>query len=263
MQNLFFVTHNFLNRKISRFSAALFLAATLAALAGCGSGEALPSPPPPAPPGSAPTAATIQLLTSDTQIESSGTKTVDLTAVVLSSSKQAVSGRTVTFSAPPAPETAFINNISGSGISDSNGLVTAKLNLGNNKLPRSIAVSATADSATDSSSIRVTGTTLTPSGNTSLALNNTTTLNYILKDSASVGIAGIKITLTSSAGNAMCLRASANTSCTPTAATVSGTTDSSGQLVADIKATQTISPDTITATVTGLTDMIPVPPVPI
>lgn len=38
MQNLLFNTQSLLNREISRFSASLFLAATLVALAGCGSG---------------------------------------------------------------------------------------------------------------------------------------------------------------------------------------------------------------------------------
>jgi len=38
VQNLFFLARNFLNQDISRFSASLYLAASLAVLAGCGSG---------------------------------------------------------------------------------------------------------------------------------------------------------------------------------------------------------------------------------
>ena len=261
MQNFLFVTQNTLNRKVSGFLAWLVLAAGLAVLAGCGSGQAIPSVPPPAPPGTAPTAATLQLLTSNTQIDSSGTTTVDLTAVVLSSTKQAVSGRTVTFSAPPSPETAFINNISGSGVSDSNGLVTAKLNLGGNKLNRNILVSATADSASATNSVVVNGTTLSVTGNTSIALGNVTTLIYTLKDSASTGIPSISLTVKSTDGNPVCVRASAAVAGSPcpsgAAATVTSTTNGAGQLIVDVVAN--LAPgnsDTLTASINdALTNM--------
>lgn len=257
MQKLFLGTQNLLNREISRFSASLFLAATLAVLAGCGSGQAPagPAAPPTVDPLTGPAVASIQLLVGNTQIDSSGTKSVDLTAVVLSATKEVLPGKSVSFSAPALPETAYIDSRSGSGVSDASGVVTAKLNLGGNKLPRDIAISATAESATSSNSVRVTGTTLTVSGNTSLAFNNTTTLVYTLKDSAANGIAGITLSLQSAAGNFICVKASAGASCTPSAATITGTTDSSGQLLADVKAAQTNTSDTITATVSGLTDM--------
>lgn len=45
MQNFLFVTQNALSRKLSGFSAWLVLAAALAVLAGCGSGQAIPSVP--------------------------------------------------------------------------------------------------------------------------------------------------------------------------------------------------------------------------
>ncbi len=45
MQNFLFVTQNMLNRKISGFAAWLTLAAALAVLVGCGSGQAIPSVP--------------------------------------------------------------------------------------------------------------------------------------------------------------------------------------------------------------------------
>lgn len=166
------------------------------------------------------------------------------------------------FSAPASPETAFINNVSGTtGLSDANGIVTAKLNLGGNKLNRNIAISATADAASDTNSVRVTGTTLSVSGSTSLSLNKTATLTYTLSDSAANGIAGITLSLASTAANPLCVRASASASCTPSAAKVTGKTNSSGQLTVDLLANQTISPsdstDTVTASVTGLTDMDP------
>jgi len=55
VQNLFFVTQNLLSREISRFSASLVLAATVAVLAGCGSGQAIPSVPSSTPAATTPT----------------------------------------------------------------------------------------------------------------------------------------------------------------------------------------------------------------
>ena len=268
MQNLYFVTQSLLDRKISRLSAGLLLAAMLAALAGCGSGQAIPQVFPT--PGStttggttaAPTVASVQLLANNTQLASSGTTTVDLTAVVLSATKQVIPGKTVTFSAPASPETAFINNVGGavSGVSDANGTVTAKLNLGGNKLNRSIAISAIADSIAGTNSVNVTGTTLTVSGNTSLASGSTTTLTYSLKDSAGTGIPNISLTVTSTAGNAVCVRtsaASAGAACpAPTATTATGTTDASGQLIVDVNITAVATSDKVDAVINDpLTNM--------
>lgn len=239
MQNLFFVTQTLLNRKISGFAAWLTLAAALAALAGCGSGQAIPSVPPPAPvtPGTGPDVASIQLLVSSTQIPSSGTNTLDLTAIVLSSNKQTISGKTVTFSTGSDP-TAFINNISAGGVSDSNGVVTAKLNLGGNKVNRTITLTATSGTVSASNSVDVTGTTITVSGNGSLAFNATTTLTFSLKDSAGNALSNTAVKITSQTGNAIAL--------TPS----SGVTNSSGQVTATITATAAGN-DVITASAAG------------
>jgi hypothetical protein len=191
-----------LKRDISRFSASLCLAAALAALAGCGSGQAPagPAAPPVVDPITGPAVSTIQLLASNTQIPSSGATTVDLTAVVLSSTKQTLSGKKVTFSTG-TDSTAFVNNVSTSGVSDANGVVTAKLNLGANKTNRTIAVSAMADAATASNNIDVTGTTVSISGNSSLAFTASTELNISVKDSAGIPLSGALVSVTSVNGN--------------------------------------------------------------
>ncbi len=235
-------TKNFLGLGFSRFSASLFLAATLAVVAGCGSGGAgngssggAATPADTTPPEA--TGASIQLLASSPQMPSAGgdTNTVDLTAVVLSTDKQAVSGRAVTFSSA-TDSSAFINNISGGGVSDANGLVTAKLNLGTNKANRTIVVSAKADSATAANGVDVTGTTLTISGNSSLALNATTTLTFTVKDSAQIPLPGITVTVASQAGNAV--------------APATGVTNNSGQITAVVTGS-VAGNDTITATAAG------------
>ena len=237
MQN--YSTQGFFGQAISRFSTPLFLAAALAILAGCGSGQSIPTVPlgTPASASTGPAAATIQLLASSTQMPSSGATTVDLTAIVLSATKQTISGKTVAFSTG-TDTSAFINNISASGVSDANGVVTAKLNLGSNKANRTIPISATvtADSAITTNSVDVTGTTMTISGSSSLAFGASTTLTFSLKDSAGTALQGMTVTIASQNGN--------------TVAQASTTSNSSGQVTAVLTATKTGN-DTITATAAG------------
>jgi hypothetical protein len=227
-------SRNCLGQEFSRRSASLFLAATLAVLAGCGSGSTVSSASGTGststggttgttPGATATAAATVQLLVSSPQIPSSGATTVDLTAVVLSASKQTVSGRTVTFS-PGADTTAFISDVS--GVSDAGGVVTAKLNLGVNKVNRTIAVTATADAATATNSIDVIGTAITVSGNGSVAFGAATTLTFSLKDSAGTPLQGVTLSLTSQTGNTIVM--------TP----ATGVTNSSGQISAVITASK-------------------------
>jgi hypothetical protein len=166
---------------------------------------------------------------------SSGTTTVDLTAIAVDASGQAISGVTITLSTGTDPS-AFISNISGGGVSDANGTVTAKLNLGFNKGNRLISVSASAQGATASAGVDVTGTAITVSGNSSLAFGARTTLTFSVKDSAGVALPGFLMTLASAAGNGI--------------SPASGTTNSAGQLVAVVTANVGGS-DTITATAAG------------
>lgn len=248
MQN--YLTQNYLGREISRISALLFLAITLSVLAGCGSGggggpdaagAAAAATPPgtPATPGTP--AATIQLLASSPQMPSSGASTVDLTAVALSATKQVVSGRTVTFSTGADP-TAFVDSISagGTGVSDANGIVTAKLHVGSNKSDRTIVLTASADAATATNSVDVAGTAITISGNSSLAFGAITTLTFTVKDSAGTALNLTTVSVASQTGNTVVL--------TP----ASGITSGSGQITATITATKP-GADVITATAAGAT----------
>lgn len=218
----------------------VLLAAMLAVLAGCGGGSpASTSPTTTTPPVA--TAAIVQLLVSSPQMASSGATPIDLTAVVLSASSQAVAERTVTFSVG-ADSTAFINNISAAGVSDANGLVTAKLNLGANKTNRSISLTATADGATGSNGVEVTGTTITVSGSSSLSFGATTTLTFTVKDSAGVGIPFVPVAVCPSLGNTIVPNTSSNC--------ITSTTNGAGQITADVRAATTGS---VTATAAGAT----------
>ena len=191
------------------------------------------------PPGQGTVGATgtrIQLLVSNPQLPSSGTTTVDLTAVVLDASGQAIAGTAVTLSTGTDPS-AFVSAVSGGGLTDTNGAVTAKLNLGANKSNRTITITAsTPDGATISNTVGVTGTAITISGNSSLALGAATTLTFALKDSAGVPIPNATMTFSSQTGNSI--------------APASTITDASGQITAVVTATQPAN-DVITASAAG------------
>lgn len=235
MQNLFSLTQNLFSREIPRISAAFFLAA---ALAGCGSGQHIRTPSPPVDdPVTGPAVASIQLLASNPQIASSGATTVELTAVVLSSTRQTLSGKTVVFSTG-SDSTAFINGISASGVSDANGIVTAKLNLGGDKTNRTITVSATTEAVTATNTVDVIGTTVSVSGNSSLAFGASTALTFSVKDSAGTALQNIAVSVASATGNTIVL------------APTTGVTNSSGQVTATVTATAAGN-DTITASGAG------------
>jgi hypothetical protein len=178
----------------------------------------------------------VQLLVSNPQLPSSGQTQVDLTAVVLDINGQAVAGASVTFSTGTDPS-AFVSGISGGGVTDQNGQVTAKLNVGANKSNRTITVTVTtSDGATISNTVGVTGTAITISGNSSLALNASTTLTFALKDSAGTPIPNVTLSVFSQTGNAI--------------APASALTDVSGQVTATVTAI-VASNDVITASAAG------------
>ena len=223
-------------QKISSYSARLFLTAALTALAGCGGGSPVPAGGTPGAPGT-PTAATIQLLAGNSQMPSSGAAQIDVTAVVLSGTRQAVANRTVTFSTG-SDSSAFFNNISAAGVSDANGLVTAKLNVGSNKANRTITLSATADGATGTNNVDVTGTTVTISGSSSLSSGATGTLNMTVSDSAGAPLPNVAVTVASQTGNTIELNPA------------NGVTNNAGQVTAAVTASKPGN-DVITATAAG------------
>lgn len=213
MQKLFF-------RKIYRFSAAFLLAATFAGLTACGNGGGAPSATTATTTGNA-TATTVQLLVSSQQMLSSTSASTGLTAVVLDASGQVVSGKVVTFS-KGTDSTSYFSNMS--TITDTNGVATAKLNIGSDMTNRTIAVSATADTAVGINPVTVAGTKIAISGNTSLALNASSTLTIIVKDSAGVSVPGVVLVVASQNGNPIVLSPS------------TGVTDSTGQITAKVTA---------------------------
>lgn len=186
-----------------------------------------------------PTAAAVQLLVSSQQMLSSATATTVLTAVVLDGSGQALSGRAVTFS-KGADSSAYFSGVT--AITGTNGLATATLNIGTNMANRAIAVSATADTAVGTNTVNVAGTKIAISGNTSLALNASSTLTIIVKDSAGAPVPGVTLTVASQNGNPVAL------------SPASGITDSTGQITALVTANNSgAGTDTLTVSGAGVT----------
>ncbi len=222
----------FLSQKIARF----LLATAIAVLAGCSAGGPN-SPPPPAPTGTS-TAATIQLSVSLPQILSTSTSTSDLTAIVLDGTGQAITGKVVTFSTG-GDSTAYFTNVSAT--TDAKGVATATLNIGSNMANRTITVSATADAAVGTTTVKVVGTTISISGNFSLALAASTALTVSVKNSAGVAVPGVTLTVASQNGNGI------------VKVPATGITDANGQLVITVTATSATTPDTITVTGAGAT----------
>jgi len=225
------------NKQIYKFFVVLLPATLFALLASCGDGGTAKTTTTTT--GTA-TAATIQLLVSSQQMPSSAIASVTLTAVVLDASGQAISGKTVIFS-KGADTSAYFSGIT--AITGATGVATATLNIGSDMANRVINVSATADGAVGTNTVTVSGTKISISGNTSLALSASTTLTINVKDSTGAAVSGMTLTVASTNGNTIVL--------TP----LTGITDSSGQITAAVTASSagTTSSDTLTVTGAGAT----------
>ncbi len=231
--------------------AALLFAGALA-LAGCaddtstgGSGVlGSGSGPPPIPPGGgtpSPTGSRIQLSVSSGQLPSSGATTINVTAVVLDAGGQTVAGVLVTFSTGEL--SAFISNISTGGVSDANGTVTARLNVGSDKTNRTVTIAATAAGASNLVPVQIVGSTVATNASGS-SLPDTglspVTLTVTAKDSAGNPVSNTAVTLTATGAGSVTL--------TP----ASGTTNGSGQLVVTVAGT-VAGAVTVTASALGAT----------
>ncbi len=167
------------------------------------------------------TATSVQLLVSSQQMLSAANASTLLTAVVLDGTGQAMSGETVIFS-KGGDNTAYFSGMN--VVTDTNGVATATLNIGTNMANRSISVSAASGAASGTNTVDVTGTKIAISGNTSLALNATSTLTIIVKDSSGAAVPSVTLTVLSQNGNSVVL------------SPATGITDSTGQITATVTA---------------------------
>jgi hypothetical protein len=172
----------------------------------------------------------LDLLVSSPQLDSDGTETITLTALVRDTNNNLLSGVNVTFAADSGGIKVT------QGTTDENGRATALLETAGNRTNRKITVTATAGTLTSTNTVNVTGTTLTLSSTNRLVLSQKTTLSILLRDSGGNGIANQTVTISSALGN--------------TLSATSVTTGSNGEATIDVTATVAGS-DTIEATALG------------
>ncbi len=177
-------------------------------------------------------AGALTLLVDSPQLGSSGSKDTTVTAIVKDSSNRLLEGIPVAFSA----SSGTINTTQST--TDASGRATALLNPGGDKSNRQITISATTGTASQTTTVDVTGTSISVSGDTSIVLNNSLDLIVTLKDSDDQPISGQTITASSALGN--------------TISAASLTTNTNGQVTVTVTATQS-GTDTLTFSGLGVT----------
>jgi len=150
---------------------------------------------------------TVQLVASTTTINSDGKTPIDLTVFVTSSSNVAAKNVGIELSASdPAGVPGGVRLEVLSAVTDASGTATARLSVLSDPRSRDITVTAKAAGvASTPLTIRVSGTTLTVSGPSAIALASASTSNYTvsLKDSSGVPLGGWDVTATSEKGNTL------------------------------------------------------------
>jgi len=178
------------------------------------------------------TVASITMLTSSPQVGSSGTTPLTVTAIVKDS------GNLVSEDIP-----VVFTSDSGSlqvtqAVTDAAGIATATLTPGGDYTNRTITISATTGDVTSSTTVNVTGTAISISGENTVTIGDTTQLTLVLTDSDGIPIGGKTMSISSALGNTL------------SAASVD--TDANGQVQINVTAT-VAGTDTITATAQGAT----------
>ena len=239
--------------------ASLFWVSLLCALGACGggsnpgtnlfntSGASAPSS----------TAASIDVLTSATQIGSASASSATITAIVKDSGNNSLPSVPVTFSVDSGTLTSAATTTSSSGVA------TAVLSAGSNFSNRKMTVTVVSGSAVGKVAVQVAGTTLTYSGATTVPLAGAVTVGVKATDSAGNPISALTVTPSSSLNNG--LSATSLTTDTTGTATLTYTATNAGtdSLTfsgggTSVVATVLISPANFTITTPAANAQIPV-----
>ncbi len=176
------------------------LALVAVVLAACGSsdGTIVGSPGTPGTPGGTPDIGSLTLITSSPQMPSDGSASVTITALVRDANNNVMAGVPIVMSTDSGSL-----SVPSPAVTDSSGQLAATLTNASNPMNRTITISATADTVTDTVTVDVFGTTLALTGPSSLPLGDVGTYNAVLKDAGGNGISGQTIDISSSTGNAI------------------------------------------------------------
>ena len=176
---------------------------------------------------------TVSVTTSLPQIPSDSSKGATITALVRGANNQLLPGVAVDFTATSGGLAVT------QATTDQNGAAVATLTAAGDPTNRRITVTATAGSSSATVPVDVAGTKLTVTGAANLVQNSQGTYNISLTDSASNGIAGKTVTLTSSNSNTLNPAGSV-------------TTDATGHATFTLTAVNA-GTDTVTADALGMT----------
>lgn len=183
-----------------------------------------------------PTVASLTLLASAPQLASDAAAVssgVELTAITKDAANNVVPGIQVQFGTTDSAEIVVTNP----AVTDETGRVTAVLTTGGDPENRSITVTATAGALSRTVTVLVVGSTLSISGVDNTQINVPTEYTALLTDASGDGIPNRTVVLETNPGNTL------------SATTL--TTNSAGQVVVELTATQ--AETQLTATALGLT----------
>lgn len=137
----------------------------------------------------------LELFASAIQLASSGSDEVELIAVVKSEQNILLAEVPVTFAADQNASITVVNPISGQ-----DGTARALLTTQNNRENREITITATSGQLSQNISVRVVGTEVNINGPSSVILNDSAPVTFILSDSDGSGIAGQTLSLSTTIG---------------------------------------------------------------
>lgn len=177
-------------------------------------------------------AAALSVLTSESALDSDGSNSATITAVVKTAQNVALAGQAVTFSTDDPGATLQVV----SSVTDASGRASATLSI-TDTTERNIVVTATSGTIVGTVTVPVVGNALSIIGSNNIVFNAPTDFSVSLRNSGGAPIPGKVVTITSAAGN------------TVSPATL--TTDAQGQGTFTVTGTAA-GADTLTATSQGV-----------
>lgn len=137
----------------------------------------------------------LELFASSTQLASSGSDTIELIAVIKNEQNILMPSVPVSFSADENASLTILDSVTGE-----DGTARAELTTTNNPENRTITVVSGAATLSETISVEVVGTEININGASSVILNDSAPLTFLLSDSDGNGIGGQEIILTTDGG---------------------------------------------------------------
>lgn len=190
-------------------------------------------------------ASSITLISSLPQLPSNNSKPATITAIVKNANNAVVAGANVTFSTTSGVIAPTATSVTGSiaGVTDSNGEAEAVLSTPGDPSNRTLTITASVGTVTQTIGVAVVGTSLSLTGPSSLIQGSTGTFSASLADSGGQGISNTTVAVSSAKGNTL---SAANL-----------TTDATGHVTFTLTAANAGN-DTVTVTALGVSASQPV-----